>query len=165
MPHTVTNAECWLSVCLVGTDSTWRTVSSHIKAQPHDTNSISEITGSSLSPLISLEREHGPKWTSEKIKNQEVSEHGPKWTSGKMRNQEVSELSRRKKLWYPSWSQKTGLPTTLNSDGWILMLFYCFSRLNSFPKWPGKLFLTWKYGYDWPLPPVLSHTHAHSCTG
>lgn len=53
---------------------TLTTVSSHIKAQPHDTNITSKITGSSFDPLISLERERSPKWTREERRNPAISE-------------------------------------------------------------------------------------------
>lgn len=46
--------------------------SAHIKAQSHDINIISEITGSSLVSLISFGRECGPKWTREERRSRGI---------------------------------------------------------------------------------------------
>lgn len=69
--------KCWvLTLHLACTHRFHFQNTAHIsKPSLHDTN-ISDIIGLSLAPLMSPEREYGPIWTSEEIRNQEVAELG-----------------------------------------------------------------------------------------
>lgn len=142
-PHTVTNTEHWHPVWLVHTDSILE-YSAH--SQSPTTWHKYYFWAHRVIPcsLISLERQDGPKWTSEEI-----------------RNQEILEVSNWKIFNIPMVHKKIGLWTL-----WIQIIkFWCYSI--TLVLWivfqSGRPnYLIWKYGYHSLLHHAFSVMHSHT---
>lgn len=133
-PHAVTNAECWLSVWLVHTtDSTFRIVSSHLKAQPAW---YKYLWNHKVSPCTLDEPWKRPS---------------PKMNSKEIKKSRGSRIRQLKKNSISHLATKYRFMNNAKFRWLALVLFYDFSPTKNFPKWPDQLFSTWKYGYYWLL--------------